>query len=269
MKVLLTLGVKNFLVNFFHLLHIADIVFLVAELFLVGYLLKLYTRYRSFGKWSVIFLGITFLLFGTIIQIATDLNVISGIIKDSQPYIHVFGFIVFVWGIISSVSLLLHISQIDFITTTYTKRYIENSLMETLTSHKKEQKMFSIAFVDIDNFKQINDTHSHEIGDVLLNRVAVVMKETIRSEDKIGRYGGDEFMLIFKDTGYEETEVVMNRCRKAINEDIQLKKYSVEISVGIALYPIDADNVHDLSLIADDRMYADKKDRKRNVLNLV
>src|SRR5206468_6713635 len=100
------------------------------------------------------------------------------------------------------------------------------------------ERPLSVAFVDIDHFKAVNDTYGHAVGDVVLRGVAQEISDNLRTSDMIGRYGGEEFMLILTETGVEEGAVLTEKLRS----HVQRQRFTIEggpdiavtISIGIA-----------------------------------
>ena len=83
---------------------------------------------------------------------------------------------------------------------------------------KRNEKPLSIALLDIDHFKAVNDTHGHEVGDSVLKSVVSVIKENIRVEDEVGRYGGEEFIFLLPETSVTTSQAVLERIRDAIEK---------------------------------------------------
>ena len=242
--------------------YLVKVLFLVTELVLLSYLFAIYRKHKGIGNWRPIFAGVSLLIQGTLINLVAGTYLPVSLANQTFPYFHLIGFVLIVWGFLHMISKLFVISHIDFLTKTYTKRYIERALVEALELHREENQHFSLIFIDLDNFKTINDEFGHEKGDELLGKVANVIKGNIRSKDCVGRYGGDEFMLLLQNSRYEEAEEIMARCKQAIIEDEELNPFGIEISGGIATYPQDAKNIQNLSMIADKRMYEDKEKNK-------
>ena len=172
-----------------------------------------------------------------------------------------------------------------------TERYKERSEIDPLThilnresflqqlermAYETDRKFgrFAILFIDIDNFKPINDTYGHKIGDLVLQVIAKRIQNTLRQSDLLGRYAGDEFIVALKDI--EEREVARGVAKKLLQtlsqpvtiEDFdhpEAKKIeiSVTVSIGISLYPDDTKDLLDLIDKADKAMYA-VKSRTRN-----
>lgn len=242
--------------------YLAELILLIAEISLFMYLLPVYKKHKRFGDWRPMFAGLLLLIKGTLIHLFFNGIIPPHIITPLSLYFHLVGFIIISWGLVRMLSKLFTISHTDFLTKTYTKRYIERALIEALERHEVENEDFSLAFIDLDNFKTVNDEFGHKKGDELLGRVAQVIKENLRAQDCVARYGGDEFMLLLHKSNRQEAEEVMMRCKQAVIEDDSLKVFGIAISGGIATYPKDAKNIQNLAMIADKRMYQDKEKNK-------
>lgn len=148
---------------------------------------------------------------------------------------------------------LLEISKTDLLTKTFNKITILN-IIEKLINSKKEE-VFSILMFDIDNFKVINDSFGHVTGDMCLKTLANIASGNIREMDYLGRYGGDEFIIVLPSLGEREAKFVAERFKNKVNE-VSNPKFT--ISIGIATYPYDGRTVKDLISAADRGLYKSK-----------
>lgn len=125
---------------------------------------------------------------------------------------------------------------------------------------------FCLLFLDLDNFKRVNDRFGHAIGDELLRRTAETLRRGVRAADTVGRLGGDEFIVVLAETNPEEAVLAARRLarnlEKAFGENLQAASVHVSSSLGIAAYPSDGLTAETLLERADRRMYSDKRDRK-------
>jgi diguanylate cyclase (GGDEF)-like protein len=119
--------------------------------------------------------------------------------------------------------------------------------------------------VDIDNFKACNDTYGHLVGDVVLKGISDIMKENVREIDLISRYGGEEFALALPETSLEGARLVAERLRTKIKETV-FRAYDesvkITVSIGISVYPDNADDIKGIAEKADAAMYLAKKSGK-------
>ena len=132
------------------------------------------------------------------------------------------------------------------------------------------RKSISLLIIDLDNFKQVNDSHGHQIGDELLRRLGAVLRAQARRNDVCCRYGGDEFIIVMPETIKSEAAVVAERVRKTVEEIAVSASNTVvraTVSIGAASYPQDVTNKQALIKAADDALYAAKHDG-RNALRI-
>ena len=150
----------------------------------------------------------------------------------------------------------------DEVTGLYNARHLYTVLEGEMESARKDSKPFSLAFIDLDRFKQVNDVHGHLIGSELLGRVGKRILELSRSTDLCFRYGGDEFVIVMPGTSREEalrmTRSIHNNLTSSIFPFEKGLKISIGASAGIAAYPADGPSVHAIIGAADKRMYSVK-----------
>jgi two-component system, cell cycle response regulator len=121
----------------------------------------------------------------------------------------------------------------------------------------------SLAMLDIDRFKRLNDAHGHQVGDEVLRRVSAILSEHCRKYDMVARYGGEEFAIILPATGRAETRAIIDRLRRQIEAVTRDPK--VTISGGVASFPTDAVTVDDLVAAADEALYESKRGGRNRV----
>jgi len=123
---------------------------------------------------------------------------------------------------------------------------------------KHYNQRLAVMFIDLDNFKEINDTYGHQMGDEVLRIVSKKLKGSIRESDTVARMGGDEFLVLLSYIKSEEDAlVVANHIRERLRELIQVedKQFKVSASIGISIYPDDGEEAEELLKIADKAMY--------------
>ncbi len=147
-------------------------------------------------------------------------------------------------------------------------RALFNDRLEfALIKASRKESVVAVFFLDLDRFKEINDTYGHDAGDEVLKVFAQRLKESIRAEDTLARMGGDEFMIIIEDHVNPNTStVVAQKIVDAMKEPIELEADTIKLStsIGIALYSQDAEEAHELIKYADLAMYDAKQSGRDN-----
>ena len=156
---------------------------------------------------------------------------------------------------------LIYMAHYDMVTGLPSRKYLLKRLDEYLLSAKAENKKLIFMFIDLDNFKSVNDTLGHSIGDQLLKEVAQRLSGCVNSNDLVARLGGDEFVILLRDVkdiqdGYE----IAIKIKNIMNTKFDfLHELEIGASTGIALYPDHANNSAALLIEADKAMYVAKK----------
>lgn len=141
------------------------------------------------------------------------------------------------------------------------RRLFEDRLTGALERAKRSGTQTALLLVDLDHFKQVNDTVGHHIGDLLLQRVGQIFNSRVRRSDTVARTGGDEFSIILESpTSREIANLVRTSLMQLLEEPFELEGHSVQVggSVGIAVFPEDASDAATLRIAADLKMYGNK-----------
>jgi len=152
--------------------------------------------------------------------------------------------------------------MVDDLTGLYNRRGFFNLSQRQMKIAERTKKHMLLFFADLDNMKHINDTLGHQRGDDALVEMAVVLKETFRESDIIGRIGGDEFAILAIDTTHKSRKALMERLRKSLkaHNRLEARNYTLSLSVGIAHYdPGNPSSLDELMAKADTLMYKEKK----------
>jgi diguanylate cyclase (GGDEF)-like protein len=168
-------------------------------------------------------------------------------------------------------SMLFEQTQEDSLTDPLTglpnTRFLFMHLTRELSRAERLKGELSLMVMDLDHFKEINDSHGHHVGDRALCEVARVLRAAIRPYDICVRYAGDEFIVVLSGCGAEEAEQKRLELQQGIDavyfEDRPGKRLALGISVGTAVFPHDGETYEALLATADNRMYQDKANRKR------
>ncbi len=152
------------------------------------------------------------------------------------------------------------------------RKLLYDRLAQTLALSERKQRQFALLFIDLDKFKEINDTYGHEAGDIVLQQTALRMADILRKADTLARIGGDEFVVLIPDIDHSDSvgiiaEKLITVIRKPvrINSESQVAEPCIGASIGISLYPRHGKDIDTLINAADKAMY-DAKQMGRNRL---
>ncbi len=157
---------------------------------------------------------------------------------------------------------MAYIAVHDGLTGLYNRAFLRDHFDRLIKTAGRRRERMAVLQLDLDRFKQINDTLGHSAGDLVLVKTAERMKEACRASDLCVRLGGDEFVMVLNAAGSsEDIHAVASRILKNINEPIDFEGATIlpGASAGIAVYPVDADNGNDLIVHADLALYSAKK----------
>jgi len=159
-----------------------------------------------------------------------------------------------------------HEATHDVLTGLYNRAYLLDVLDQTLERCKETKRTGAVLFIDLDNFKIINDTVGHQFGDMLLKQISTKILEITDKEHTLARFGGDEFVLLIDQiaTDKDTTEYLNNISRKLLETinytyTIHQKIYRVTASIGISLFGEEGNSVNDVLRHADSAMYEAKR----------
>ncbi|MGP1718329.1 MAG: diguanylate cyclase [Methylophilus sp.] len=165
-------------------------------------------------------------------------------------------------------SQLSEVVRIDQLTGVLNRRGMDDAFSTEIARYRRSGEMLSVALLDIDNFKSLNDQHGHAAGDSALKHLAGVVKRTVRPTDIVTRMGGEEFVVILPNTSLNEAVTTMSRLQRALTKEYFLgnnQKLLITFSAGVALFQTE-DDVSSILLRADQAMYLAKKSGKNRVM---
>ncbi|MCC5912253.1 MAG: response regulator [Clostridiaceae bacterium] len=159
----------------------------------------------------------------------------------------------------------------DELTEAYTRKFFAKRFEEEKHRHERQKKSLSIAFLDLDYFKKINDIYGHIFGDEILKGFVEIIKGNLRNYDEVFRYGGDEFLILFPETTGEEAYEIVARIRKSVQErkftSIEEKKdVIISFSAGIAMMAEEDLSMTDLIKAADAALYVAKENGRNQTI---
>ncbi len=159
---------------------------------------------------------------------------------------------------------LVHRSEFDLLTDMYNRASLDRSLEKQIEIARTNASQFGLIYVDLDDFKLVNDLYGHHVGDLYLQEVSLRMKRQLRTGDVLGRLGGDEFAaLVSVMRGRTDVEEIAQRLERCFDAPFAMEGYVLRgsASVGIAIYPTDGTTSDSLLSAADSVMYLAKHSR--------
>jgi diguanylate cyclase (GGDEF)-like protein len=151
-----------------------------------------------------------------------------------------------------------HQSITDALTGLKTRRFFLESLSQEWKRASRSGRPFSVVLIDLDKFKEVNDTEGHLEGDLVLARVGRLLEQKCRQSNVVARYGGDEFVILMPETGVEQALTLSERLRLWMATDPMLSERHVTGSFGVASFPLHGSSTEDIVRVADAGMYVSK-----------
>lgn len=166
---------------------------------------------------------------------------------------------------------LLHLATTDTLTGLFNRGQVDDRFALELSRARRYNKPLTIAVIDLDHFKLLNDAHGHLAGDAILRNIGSILRNSFRESDTAGRYGGEEFMVILPETGLDAARQKLEYLRKLVASTPfalapNSERIHVSISVGLASFPQDGQSASDLFASADERMFQAKREGRNRVV---
>jgi diguanylate cyclase (GGDEF)-like protein len=157
------------------------------------------------------------------------------------------------------------LASTDALTGLYNRRFLADTLQREIHRSRRHGIPFALLFLDIDDFKKINDGYGHQIGDAVLRNFASYLRGFLRSEDIVGRYGGEEFLVVMPQTDIEGARILGERLLDRLATRTLHPEVTVTFSGGISTFPNHAETVERLVESADRALYSAKMNGKRQI----
>ncbi|GAC1433010.1 MAG: diguanylate cyclase [Thermoanaerobaculia bacterium] len=161
------------------------------------------------------------------------------------------------------------LSITDGLTKLNNHRYFQDELARAIEESQRYERPLSLAMIDIDFFKKVNDTHGHAVGDEVLKTVASLYKESVRSTDLVARYGGEEFAIMMPETELQDAVTFAEKIRSLVETtpiETQAGPLQITISIGVASVPLSRVNSSKELIVASDKtLYRAKKNGRNQV----
>ncbi|WP_340033807.1 sensor domain-containing diguanylate cyclase [Paenibacillus sp. FSL H3-0302] len=164
-------------------------------------------------------------------------------------------------------AVLVELSTTDKLTGLKNRRFLQEKLEEQIAAYQRDQAPFSLCILDIDHFKNVNDSYGHQMGDYVLEKLASVLKSQSRKEDIVARYGGEEFILLLPNTDSSDATAIADNLRQFIASSTW-EIGSITVSIGIATF--EATDT-DITLLekADQALYVSKEQGRNRVTHIM
>jgi len=216
--------------------------------------------------WLILLIGVVVLFLATTLDLIGDIIGKPGLAMQFKNFSFAIGAILFTVGFlqwsswtIRNIKQLEDIAVKDELTQLFNRRGFLQHLSKEIDRSQRLNHGFTLLILDLNNFKLINDTHGHPVGDDILRRVAAVLRNEFRSYDILGRIGGDEFAAILPDSCPEDGLKASERIKKAVKEAFSGTEFEISLAVGAAFFPLEAKTADKLLIVADKRMYENKR----------
>lgn len=154
------------------------------------------------------------------------------------------------------------LADTDYLTGVYNRRAFYRLVEMESQRSRRYGHVFTLAYIDLDDFKSVNDAAGHETGDLLLRSVVGILRGNLRSSDTVARLGGDEFAVLLPETDYKASEDAVRKVRERLLGHLREQGWAVTFSMGVATFEFSPEGVDDTIRVADDLMYSVKKSGK-------
>jgi two-component system, cell cycle response regulator len=174
-------------------------------------------------------------------------------------------------ALVSRSQKLLQMATSDPLTGLFNRGYVDDRFSIELSRARRYRKLLTIAVIDADRFKSLNDSYGHAAGDLVLRKLGAILRDSFRQSDTVARYGGEEFVVILLEMDIETAHRKLESLRALVaSTPIELgssgEEVQVTISAGLATFPQDGDDATELYALADERMFQAKKEGRNRVV---
>jgi diguanylate cyclase (GGDEF)-like protein len=215
------------------------------------------------GRWW----GLAIAFASAAFSLAADLAVRGSVVGSWVPYWNAFvQFVVFsvvafaLAALRASLKREQRASRRDFLTGLANYRALAEAGEAELARARRFGRPVSVAYMDCDNFKQVNDTFGHAVGDELLREVGQALSETVREVDTVARMGGDEFVVLLSETSAEAALTAVERMQECVHEVMERNDWPVTLSFGVATFVEPPEGVDRMLSAADRLLYRAKQE---------
>lgn len=179
------------------------------------------------------------------------------------------GFFAIVTFILSKLKFALEhersLSRTDYLTGVSSSRAFYDIASMELGRARRYARSLTVSYIDLDNFKYINDHFGHSVGDAVLRVVGQTILRNLRSSDTVARLGGDEFVVLFPETASDAAQMVLSKIQRLLVAEMQRNAWPISLSIGAVTYVEAAESVDKMIQMADNLMYVAKRNGKNRI----
>lgn len=157
-------------------------------------------------------------------------------------------------------------ARLDRLTGAMNGRAFEEEAQRILSIAARYGRPSVMGYIDLDNFKSVNDTFGHTAGDEVIRVIASILSQSVRATDLVGRMGGDEFAVLLPETSFSGAETMFEKLRERLLHEVKERLWPIGFSIGVAVFRTAPPSVDEAVKLADELMYRVKKGGKNNIL---
>lgn len=235
--------------------------------FLIFYLVPIFLATWFVGRWTGVMMSVTSTIVWFIHDMIPKTSFRHPLISYGNLTVKLSLFLIFTYLLSALKNALDREKEFgitDYLTKVANRRFFFDSANIEINKARRYKHPFTIAYLDIDSFKNINDSFGHTSGDAVLRLMADTIKNNVRVNDLIGRLGGDEFALLLPETGYRAARVAIDRVQKSLLDVMRMNGWSVTCSIGVITFTSPPNSVDEMVKKTDVLMYSVKNEGKNS-----
>ncbi len=235
--------------------------------FLIFYLVPIFLVTWFVGRWTGVMMSVASTIVWFIHDMIPKLSFRHPLITYGNLTVKLSLFLIFTYLLSALKNALEREKEFgitDYLTKVANRRFFFDSANIEINKARRYKHPFTIVYLDIYSFKNVNDSFGHTAGDAVLRLMADIIKNNVRINDLIGRLGGDEFALLLPETGYKAAQVTVDRVQKSLLEVMQMNGWPVTCSIGVVTFTSPPNSIDEIVKKTDELMYSVKNEGKNS-----